>query len=190
MKIYEVKRAIDGYGGVMSTEYFKDYDTAKQFLLSDGPVAYDTEEKKYYVCGMKETIVTEEDNHFNLIGIVYPEKDQDEWSLHYCRISITPITVDFPLDDHLFILYYKRGYKHWFMSSINDMSLTQEEYYLNNQPVVIKLCQTKKKARKYAARSKAWKTYPRAWVSREFDEKASPMGEGMDYLSIEKVALK
>lgn len=188
MFIYRLEITIDGYGGHLKDRYFFDFNKAKEVILNQSAIMYLPEDDKWIVNGMKECNISEEDNSFSLVGVAFPKEEQDLWSLEYCFIRIKPIEINFDiLNNSVWILKYNKGYCHWLnnASSYNDFS----EYDSNNQPSILGYYKSRKKARK-AAKKKPWKEFPRLWIRWEDEEKISPIGKGMDYLSIEKLNIE
>lgn len=188
MFIYRLEINIDGYGGHLKDQYFFDFNKAKEAILNQSAITYLSEDDKWIVDGMKECNVFEEDNSFSLVGVAFPKEEQDPWCIRYCFIYIKPIELDFDLSyNSIWILKYITGYVHW-LNHFNDYS-DNISYDEDHQPTIVGYYKSRKKARK-AAKKKPWKSYPRLWIKQEDEEKISPLGKGMNYLSIEKIDIE
>ena len=188
MDIYLLKVNIDGFGGKLNDRYFYSFDSAFEALKNTSGFFYIESKDWWDIEGTRETRVemSEDKSSLFLRGIVYPEKERDEYSLRWAEASIERITVDGnPKDNNLYVLVKEFGYNSYLYDAFEPriMPNDYDPIYTRFTPYLRTF--SKNYVKKYA-RSHV-KNLPRIWNDKKDREKINPMsGHGSDYLAIKE----
>lgn len=198
--LYRLSVDIDGFGGKDKDKFFYTYQAAVNSLKKHAGFFYDEEKGVWDIEGMKETIASDRlgiavdedpDDFFRVRGIPYPEDDKDTYCINWAEATINKIKIPGkPLNHKVYVLKKCDGYATWLLNGIRETDIpgTNPSNKAGSRETRIMTTFSKSYARKYA-RAKL-KRYPRVWNRKEEESYISPIGSGLDYLSIQEFKIE